>query len=151
MEPKFKIGDKVCHFIWMKKNHTIFAIKCTIENVLGQDRGWTENFYDIDEPIGHSIQEDSLLLYDNDNEILYDLLLNLGDDIEEDIDILSNISSIEFNRADLNKWREASINGLMSAWPEDMKKEYNNTFPIQYKEKIVGQDYFSVSIKNEYI
>jgi len=150
MEPKFKIGDTVWHFIWTKENHTIFVIKCTVEKIFGENKGWTENFYDIDEPIGHSIPEDKLVSgYDYNNEILYDLLQNLDDDIEEDIELLSDISSIEFNKADLNEWRQRNIKSLMSAWSEDMKKEYNNVFPIEYRDKIVGQDYFSISIKNK--
>lgn len=52
---KYKAGNKV----WWVAPNTNLVIQCEITQIATKPN-WTINFYDLDEPVGHSISEDEL-------------------------------------------------------------------------------------------
>ena len=133
-----KIGDKVWYIVEIKDGY--IAILCTISNAKKHSEGGTL-FYDIDEPIGHDVIRDNL--FKRSTDVMRTLLKFAIEDILYEANY-SALESITFNDVSLNDWREKNIKGLMSHWDDDIKKEFGDKFPIEYKEKPVREKYFSV-------
>jgi hypothetical protein len=87
MKPKYKIGDKV----WWVVPNTNLIIRCEITHVDFTEEEGRLVFYDLDEPVGHSVSEDEL--FDEQFECDYD-----------------------YKKESLESWREGSIKFINSTY-----------------------------------
>lgn len=126
MAKEYEVGDEV----WYIAYGINIVIKCKITYV---DRQWRDRhyagilFYDIDEPIGHSLNAEEL--FDN------------FDELREEIKLIENLSE-NFSLVDFRKSRLGFITSTWKNTPPEEKKI--SDLLLKYPEKKYGSDWFNL-------
>lgn len=129
---EYKKGDKV----WFVPAGAAFAVSCTIEYVEDCFRKKSPEaflFYDLDEPIGHDVDESEI------TRSRKEALEALREQVEDEV-YGKNLAT------DLNEWRDRCIRFIVKThgknW-DTMTDEERKTF--KYKKKTKGKDWIPYS------
>lgn len=140
---EFKVGDKVW-YIGGQRLDGLIAILCTItelDDYFNKKDPKAYIFYHVDEPTGHSLADDELILTREEAE---DELLNLAEEAEE-----YEPGTVKQD-VDLEEWRKSCISFIMETW-----KEVNPVWTVKYPNKKENEEWFNLEhlqseIKNKY-
>ncbi len=136
---------------WYIPSHGLLIVKVKITEV----EDWARKqhpagylFYEIDEPVGHSVDESQL--YSTKKEAVKELIRRLQENTQPSLSELCGGKQREHNpelfAADLMDIRRRTMTFILSTWkdaPEeekDIEKRLKN-----YPEKVHGQDWFNLT------